>query len=193
MRGGCPGDGVGHPGGVSNTVPATYTLRWSWSDIFAWSATSAASRSDRGSSGGLEQLQPLALVCGQAIVALAGVGLGLADPVAKRLRMDSKITRDVGDRTAGLNANRTPRSLNSSGYFLGTGISRASLSARTEPGFEASAKPSVAHPGGKNPLPGAALAQWKEEWARPWCAAGTYSETARQRPLAAEPEWPGPE
>jgi hypothetical protein len=44
------------------------------------------------------------------------------------------------------NTSRTPRSRNSSGYFLGAGILRAFLSARTEPGIKASVKPSVAQP-----------------------------------------------
>src|SRR5439155_19407176 len=43
------------------------------------------------------------------------------------------------------NTKRTARSRSSSGYFLGAGIDGASTSSRTEPGFEASVKPGLAH------------------------------------------------
>jgi len=41
------------------------------------------------------------LAAGQPVVALAGVGLGLADPVAQGLLVDAQVPGDVRDRTSG--------------------------------------------------------------------------------------------
>jgi hypothetical protein len=85
----------------------------------------------------IERLQPLALVCGEQLGPLAGVGLGLADPAARDSRWmpRSRATWEIGRPDS--SARRTPRSLNSSGYFFWAGIRGGSPRRRTDrPRFE---------------------------------------------------------
>jgi hypothetical protein len=92
----------------------------------------------------LERLHALALVAGQAIVAAAGISLGLAHPLAQRLAVDAQVGRDVRDRAAALEREAHRSLTQLVRILLGAGIDEASTSSRTDqPGV--SVGPGLAH------------------------------------------------
>ena len=62
--------------------------------------------------------------------------------------MDAQVSSDLRDRPPDSNTSRTPRSNNSSGYFLGRGMNTEFLSRGPNPRFKVSVKPGLAHPNG---------------------------------------------
>ena len=94
----------------------------------------------------LERLDLLPLGAGRQIRPQTTISLRLTHPLAQRSdgRPISRAICATG-RPDSI-ASRTPRWINSSGYFLGRGIAGGSPDPRTDrPRFEASAKPGLAH------------------------------------------------